>query len=217
MKVMLEPNTNILMGRELELNLLTKYFENSNGIVAVITGPAGIGKTYLAKFYAEAKKSKYSNFVWWRGNSLPKNFELPFNTLLIIDEADIIDNSTVEAVKKLNKNIRIIIIGQVFERLNVDNFLILNLQPFTQVEALSMIKCHTNAIININENSLKLYVENTKGNPALLSMTIELINKLHLSSVNNLIFKSTISQENKIILPNSKIETPTILNQMFLV
>lgn len=100
-----QQNTNLYVGRNRELSLLASYLESSEGTVAVIKGVAGIGKSCLARRYAEIHKNKYSNVVRWRGYNLPQSFQLLPNTLLIIDDADEIDNGVIERVQRANMDI----------------------------------------------------------------------------------------------------------------
>lgn len=213
MESLWQKNANIFIGRSRELDLLTSYLESSGGTVAVIKGAAGIGKSYLARCYAEIHKNRYSNLAHWRGYNLPQKFQLSPNTLLIIDDADEIDNEVIEGVKDSNPGIKIIVTGRVLEKINADKFLVLNLQAFNMDETLHMLRIWTNAEIEIDRSSLDLYMKKSQGNPALLSLIIYLIKKLGLSTVNKLIYEPAIINDSGIILPpEKKIETPIMFN-----
>ena len=98
--------------------------------MAVIKCVAGIGKSYLARCYAEIHKNKYSNVARWRGYNLPQSFQLRPNTLLIIDDADEMDNGVIERVQRANTDIKIIVTGRNLKKITADKFLDLNLQAF---------------------------------------------------------------------------------------
>lgn len=107
-----QQNTKLCIGRNRELNLLISYLESSKETVAVIKGVAGIGKSYLARCYAEMRRNKYSNVLRWRGYNLPQSFQMLPNTLLIIDDADEMNNGIIESVQSSNKGIKIIVTGR---------------------------------------------------------------------------------------------------------
>lgn len=208
-----QQNTNLRIGRNRELNLLTSYLESSEGTVAVIKGVAGIGKSYLARCYAEIHKNKYSNVARWRGYNLPQSFQLLPNTLLIIDDADEMDNGVIERVQRANTDIKIIVTGRNLKKITADKFLVLNLQAFNMNETLHMLKICTNAEIHIDRVALDLYIKKSQGNPAILSLIIGLINKIGLSSVNNLIYEPDIMRDSGIVLPpEKKIETSSMFS-----
>ena len=50
----------MLVNRREELDTLKRNLNNSDGSVVIINGAAGIGKTYLARYYAEISKKMYS-------------------------------------------------------------------------------------------------------------------------------------------------------------
>ena len=154
-----QQNTNLCIGRNRELNLLASYLESSEGTVAVIKGVAGIGKSYLARCYAEIHKNKYSNVVCWRGYNLQQNIQLLPNTLLIIDDADEIDNGGIEHVQRVNTGIKIIVTGRNLKKITADKFLVLNLQAFNMNEILYMLKICTNAEIDIDRVALDLFLK----------------------------------------------------------
>lgn len=201
------------IGRNRELNLLTSYLESSKGTVAVIKGVAGIGKSYLARRYAEVRRNKYSNVVHWSGYNLPQSFQMLPNTLLIIDDADEMDNGIIESVQSANRGIKIIVTGQKLEKITTDKFLVLNLQAFNMNATLHMLKLCTNAEIDIDRVALDLYIKKSQGNLALLSLIVGLINEMGLSSVNNLIYEPAIIRDSAIVLPpEKKIETLPLFN-----
>lgn len=52
----------MLVNRREELDTLKRILNNSDGSVVIINGAAGIGKTYLSRYYAEISKKMYSWF-----------------------------------------------------------------------------------------------------------------------------------------------------------
>lgn len=202
-------------GRMNELNQLNKCLRPTENSIVHLIGAAGIGKTELVKQYIYMNKNKYSNIVTWHDCEIPDNIQLPLSTLLILEEADFLMPEIVNQILSLNKNINIIIISRQINKLlvtNTDCFCnIVTLNPLNQDEAVAIFK----AITKVEINEIMGFVSKTGGNPLLISLVVELINKYNLTSVNELIFKSLILDKNGIVIPENKIETPTIINIKF--
>lgn len=203
----------MIVNRENELNLLKEILRNSENTVVLINGAPGMGKTSLARYYAQIYKKNYSNVVFWNANDIPQDKKLPSKTLLLIDEADDLGAITIEEVRKVNRKINIIVIGRNIGKLGSENkeYHIINLNSLTKEEMLYTFKYYTNATVNIPDHLIH-YFDFLQGNPSLLYMYIELINKLKLTSVDKLIYESTIISNEDILLPEKKIEIPSIIN-----
>ena len=131
----------------------------------------------------------------------------------IIDDADEIDNGGIEHVQRVNTGIKIIVTGRNLKKITADKFLVLNLQAFNMNEILYMLKICTNAEIDIDRVALDLYIKKSQGNPLILALIIDLINKRGLSLVNNLIYEPDIIRDSGIVLPpEKKIETSSMFS-----
>ncbi len=202
----------MLVNRKNELDTLKSILNNSDGSVVIISGAAGTGKTYLARFYAEVSKKRYSNVVFWNADDMPQDRVLPSKTLLLIDEADRLNELTIEEIRRINRKINIIVIGRNVGKIGLDNkeYHVINLASLTKEEMLYTFRHYT---YNVNiPDHLRHYFDFLQGNPSLLYMYIELINKLKLTSVDKLIYEPTIVSNEGIVLPEKEIEVPTMVN-----
>ena len=200
----------MFLGRNEELNKMNQLLISNKTSIINLVGLAGMGKTTLAKKYSEVYGSKYSHIETVFQCEIGMNLSFPPSTLLILDEADFIIPDVINQITLKNKGIHIVVISRQVNRLlisNTNDFCnIITLTPLNKNESLGFFS----DIVEIAADTVMQYVTATGGNPALISMTIDLIRKLGLTYVEKLIFESSIKDKNGIILSEKTIETPTL-------
>lgn len=193
-----------------ELEMLKIYFEDYKKSVVLVEGPTGIGKSYLARQYAEMNKLTYSDIVTWDGYNIPRNLNLSSNTLLIIDNADKMESVTLDLIRSVNRNINVIVTLRDSTKLKSEDYPCINLSGFSMGVFNKLIKDSIKSNLKIDNALLEFYFERTHGNPRLLMELIYLMRQLKLTSVDKLIYESAIIDDREIVIPEKKIETPTL-------
>ncbi len=78
----------MIFGRRSELEQLAAILENGYNHVVMIGGYAGMGKTTLVRMYVEKIKERYANIYMWHPWDLPEDVRVSNKSLVIIDEAE---------------------------------------------------------------------------------------------------------------------------------
>lgn len=101
-----------MIKREQELHNLDYMLRNSGNHVVLIIGHAGMGKSTLARMYAEANRGRYEKIYLWYSWKLPKHLSVEENSLIIIDDADDLRTDEIEEIKMCNAQSFILVLGR---------------------------------------------------------------------------------------------------------
>ena len=203
----------MIFGRRSELEQLAAILENGHNHVVLIGGYAGMGKTTLVRMYVEKFKERYANIYMWHPWDLPEDVRVPNKSLVIIDEADSLEQIKMKEVEACNKASSIIIVGRnVQQRFSGEGYTFFMVNALNQSDMLFAIKNYRNIRFDLDDQSIEKVVKASQGNPAILGLLLNSAEKLGVDVVHRLIYENIPIGKYDIVLPNRTIETPTIIN-----
>ena len=122
-----------MIKREQELHDLEYMLRNTENHVVLISGHAGVGKSTLARMYAEANRDRYKKIYLWYSWELPKHLSVEENSLIIVDDADDLKPDKLEEMEMCNEQSFMLVLGRNINHLSnkekYANFSVNELKP----------------------------------------------------------------------------------------
>lgn len=196
-----------MIKREQELYNLDYMLRNSGNHVVLISGHAGMGKSTLARMYAEANRGRYEKIYLWYSWKLPKHLSVEENSLIIIDDADDLRTDEIEEIKMCNAQSFILVLGRnVNHRFDKGKYNCLLVNELNLNEMCSLcIKKMENLHVEFKFEEIKKLSLMTHGNPAILECILGLIDDLGIDAIDKLLYEHVSIGKSEIVLPNKNI------------
>ncbi len=200
--------------REQELHNLDYMLRNSENHVVLISGHAGMGKSTLARMYAEANSNRYEKIYLWYSWKLPKHFSVEENSLIIIDDADDLRTDEIEEIKICNEQSFILVLERnVNHRFGKEKYDCLLVDELNLNEMCSLcIKKMENLHVEFKFEEIKKLSLMIHGNPAILECILGLIDDLGIDAIDKLLYEHVSIGKPKIVLPNKNIVNSPVIS-----
>ncbi|MDE6433001.1 MAG: restriction endonuclease [Lachnospiraceae bacterium] len=203
-----------MIKREEELHHLEYMLRNNENHVVLISGYAGMGKSTLARMYAEANRDRYEKIYLWYSWELPKHLSVEENSLIIVDDADDLKPDKLEEIVMCNAQSFILVLGR-----NINHFLDKGKYAYFSVSGLKLdemcslfIKKMENLHVDIKFEEIKKVSLMTHGNPAILECMIGLIDNLGIDAIDKLLYEHVSIGKSEIVLPNKNIISAPLMS-----
>lgn len=168
------------IGREKELTLLKRYLLDKN-LPVVITGPAGVGKTSLARIFAQEYKDTFPGGVFFTYATFEKSisdyvnttisFPLDNRTLIVIDEAHALSNEDFIFLRNLKykeTKLSLLILGQFHQQTHPSDMIGLELGGLSKDDFKKLILTR---LKYAKHDIVEKFYNLVNGNPAIADAT----------------------------------------------